>query len=60
MDGASRHMGAALGYQLKAPTGEIIKQAIRLDFSASNNEAKYEAIIVVIDLVISVSLEKKS
>ena len=44
-----------LGLQLKAPIGEIIEQAIRLDFPDSNNEAEYEAIIAGIDLVISVS-----
>ena len=38
MDGASRKSGAELGMQLKASTGEIMEQAIRLDFLASNNE----------------------
>ena len=45
MDGASRQTGAELGLQLKALTGEIIEQAIHLDFPVSNNEAEYEAII---------------
>ena len=58
MDGASRQIEARLGLQLKAPTGEIIKQAIRLDFPTSNNEVEYEAIIARIDLAISVSSEK--
>ena len=49
---------SCLGLQLKAPIGEIIEQAIRLDFPASNNEAKYEAIIAGIDLTISVSSKK--
>ena len=44
--------------QLKAPTGEIIEQAIRLDFPASNNEIEYEAILAEIDLTKSVSSEK--
>ena len=35
-----------------------MEQAIWLDFPASNNEAKYEAILAGIDLAISVSLEK--
>ena len=39
-------------------TREIIEQAIRLDFPASNNEVEYEAIIDGLDLVISVSLDK--
>ena len=58
MDGASRQMGAGLGLQLEAITGEVIEQTIRLDFPASNNEAEYEAIISRLNLVISVSLEK--
>ena len=58
MDGASRQTGAGLGLQLKAPTREIIEQAIRLDFLASNNKAEYEAIIPGIDLTISISSEK--
>ena len=60
MDGALRQMGAGLGLQLKASTGEIIEQAISLDFLTSNNEAEYEAIIPKIDLAISVSSEKKN
>ena len=58
MDGASRQTGAGLGLQLEAPTEEIIEQAIRLDFSTSNNEVEYEAIIAGIDLAIFVSSEK--
>ena len=58
MDGALRLTGAGLGLQLKAPTGEVIEQAIRLDFLASKNEVEYEAIIVGLDLTISVSSEK--
>ena len=45
VDGASRQTGAELGLQLKASIGEIIEQAIHLDFPVSNNEAEYEAII---------------
>ena len=51
-------MGAGLGLELEAPTGEIIEHAIRLDFPTSNNEAEYEAIIARLDLAISVSSEK--
>ena len=47
-----------LGLQLKAPTGEVIEQAIRLNFPASNNKAEYEAMIAGLDLTISMSLEK--
>ena len=60
VDRASQQTGARLGLQLKAQTGEVIEQAICLDFLASNNEAEYEAIIAGLDLVISVSLQKSS
>ena len=58
MDGASRQTGAGLGLQLKAPTRDFIEHAIRLNFPASNNEAKYKEIMAELDLAISVSLEK--
>ena len=58
MDDASRQTRTGLGLQHKASTKEIIEHAIRLDFSSSNNEAEYEAIIASIDLAISVSSEK--
>ena len=47
MDNASRQTGAGVSLQLKAPTGERIEQAIRLDFHASKNETEYEAICVL-------------
>ena len=55
VDGDSQHTGAGLGLQLKAPVEEMIEQAIRLDFPASNNEAEYETIIAKIDLAIFIS-----
>ena len=58
MDGTLRQIGAGMGLQLESPIGEVIEQAICLNFSTSNNEAKYEAIIVGLDLAISVSSEK--
>ena len=58
MDGASWKKGASIGLQLKAPTRENIEQIIRLDFPASNNEVEYEAILVGINLIISISSEK--
>ena len=50
MDDTSRHTRASVGLQLKAPTREVVEQAIWLDFSMSNNEAEYEAILAGIDL----------
>ena len=58
VDDASRQTGTRVGLQLKAPTGERIEHAIRLDFPASNNETEYKAILAGINLATSVSLEK--
>ncbi|RVW26184.1 hypothetical protein CK203_107515 [Vitis vinifera] len=38
VDGASRSSGSGVGLVLQSPTGEHLEQAIRLGFSASNNE----------------------
>ena len=58
LDGASRQTGVGVDLQLKAPSGERVEQAIRLDFPASNNKTKYEAILAEIDLTQSISSEK--
>ena len=58
VDDVSHHMGAGVGLQLKAPTGERVEQAIWLDFPASNNETEYEAILAGVDLAQSVSSKK--
>ena len=58
MDGDSYQTEAGVSLQLKAPTGEMIEQAIRLGFPASNNETEYEAILARVDLAKFVSSEK--
>ena len=50
MDNASCHMGVGAGLQLQALTGERVEQAIRLNFSVSNNDTEYEAILAEVDL----------
>ena len=55
MDDASRHIGVGVSLQLKALIGEIVEQAMRLDFPASNNETEYEAILVGIYIAQSIS-----
>ncbi|RVW76675.1 hypothetical protein CK203_047545 [Vitis vinifera] len=42
----------------QSPTGEHLEQAIRLGFSASNNEAEYEAILSGLDLALALSISK--
>ncbi|XP_021616631.1 uncharacterized protein LOC110617941 [Manihot esculenta] len=45
MDGASGARGSGAGIMLKGPEGFKVCYALRLEFSASNNVAKYEALI---------------
>nr|CAN62505.1 hypothetical protein VITISV_010653 [Vitis vinifera] len=58
VDGASCSSGSGVGLLLQSPTGEHLEQAIRLGFSASNNEAEYEAILSGLDLVLALSVSK--
>ncbi|RVW65441.1 Pro-Pol polyprotein [Vitis vinifera] len=58
VDGASHSFGSGIGLLLQSPTGEHLEQAIRLGFSASNNEAEYEAILSGLDLALALSVSK--
>ena len=50
--------GGGIGLQLKSPSGDKIEQAIWLGFNASNNESKYEAILIGIELAAVLSVDK--
>nr|CAN73595.1 hypothetical protein VITISV_004697 [Vitis vinifera] len=58
VDGASRSSSSGVGLLLQSPTGEHLEQAIRLGFSASNNESEYEAILSGLDLALALSVSK--
>ena len=58
VDGAARQSGAKIGLQLASLTGERIEQAIRLGFSASNNESEYEAMIAGLELALVVGANR--
>ena len=58
VDGASRSSGSGVRLLLQSPTGEQLEQAIRLGFPASNNEAKYEAILSGLDLTLVLFVSK--
>uniref|UniRef100_A0A2N9FLW9 Uncharacterized protein n=1 Tax=Fagus sylvatica TaxID=28930 RepID=A0A2N9FLW9_FAGSY len=45
IDGASNSRGSGLGVVLTAPQGQMMELSIRLGFPASNNVAKYEALL---------------
>ena len=53
VDGASRQTGVGIGLQLTSPTKEKIEQAVRLGFSATNNESEYEAMVARLKLTLA-------
>ena len=46
VDGAANHRGSGVGLVLISPEKITIKKSLRLGFSATNNEAEYEALLV--------------
>ncbi|RVW84025.1 Retrovirus-related Pol polyprotein from transposon 17.6 [Vitis vinifera] len=58
VDGAARSSGSGVGLLLQSSIGEHLEQAIRMGFPASNNEAKYEAILSGLDLVLALSVSR--
>ncbi|KAL9999326.1 putative ribonuclease H [Helianthus debilis subsp. tardiflorus] len=56
-DGASNVRGVGLGILLKSPQGDIIPQAIRCEFPATNYEAEYEALIAGLELAKNMNIE---
>jgi hypothetical protein len=46
VDGASNSKGLGAGIVLVSPEGSVLEQAVRLKFSASNNEAEYKALMI--------------
>ena len=51
VDGASNQKGSRVGLVLMSPEKVIIEKSLRLDFSAINNEAKYEVLLVGMTMV---------
>ena len=45
VDGASNKKGSGFGLVLMSPEKVVIEKSLRLDFSATNNEAEYEALM---------------
>ena len=45
VDGASNQKGSRIGLVLMSPEKVVIEKYLRLDFPATNNEAKYEALL---------------
>ena len=51
VDGASNQKGSGVGLVLISPEKIIIEKSLRLDFSAMNNEAEYEALMIGMAMV---------
>ena len=51
VDGSSTKDGSGVGLIIKSPDGAWHEHALKFMFKASNNEAKYEALIVGIEPV---------
>ena len=51
VDGASNKKGSGIGLVLISPEKIIIEKSLRLDFSATNNEAEYEALVIGMAMV---------
>ena len=45
VDGVSNQKGSGVGLILVSPEKVVIEKSLRLDFSATNNEAEYEALV---------------
>ena len=51
VDGASNQKGSRIGLVLTSPEKVIIEKSLRLDFSATNNEAEYEVLLIEMAMV---------
>ena len=51
VDGASNQKGSGIGLVLISPEKVIIEKSLRLDFSATNNEAEYEVLLIGMAMV---------
>ena len=51
VDGASNRKGSGIGLVLISPKKIIIEKSLRLDFSSTNNEAEYEALLIGMTMI---------
>ena len=51
MDGAANQKGSGVGLVLISPKKLIVEKSLRLGFSATNNEAGYEALLKGMSMV---------
>ena len=58
MDGSSGEKGSGAGIVLESPEREEISYAAKLEFTAMNNQAEYEALIAGLELAKAVKIYK--
>ena len=51
MDGAANQKGSGVGLVVISPDKIIIEKSLRLGFSATKNEAEYEALLVGMTMI---------
>ena len=51
VDGAANQKGSNMGLVLISPEKLVVEKSLRLSFSATNNEAKYEALLEEMSMV---------
>ena len=51
VDGVANHRGSGMGLVLLSPKKITIKKSLKLEFSATNNETEYEALLVGMTMV---------
>ncbi|XP_075654875.1 uncharacterized protein LOC142625048 [Castanea sativa] len=60
VDGAANQKGSGVRLVLVSPEGITFEKSLRLEFSATNNEAKYKALLVGMDMLVVGQVEVKS
>jgi len=58
VDGSSSKQGSGVGIRLTSTTGEVLEQSFRSNFEATNNVAKYEALVAELNLARGLKIEK--
>jgi ribonuclease HI len=56
-DGSACREGQGVGVVLISPIGAIFEQSIRLEYFCTNNEAEYEAILLVLQILSSMGVK---
>ncbi|XP_010513419.1 PREDICTED: uncharacterized protein LOC104789418 [Camelina sativa] len=57
VDGSSTNQGSGVGLILRSLIGEILEQALKLNFKASNNETEYEAVLAELRLALGLGVK---